>query len=92
MHGFLSLASTVLNETGKFEGEWVEMRLAHQPQGVRGMYNSATYLKHRRPMLQWWADYLGTMEAEGMLGRRAAGCPDRKKRSTHLAEAKWVPR
>lgn len=71
VHGFRSLASTVLNESGLFEGDWVEMQLAHQPQGVRGVYNSATYLKHRRPMLQWWADYLDTAEAKGL--RRAAG-------------------
>ena len=69
VHGFRSLASTVLNETGDFHPDWVEMQLAHQPQGVRGVYNSATYLKHRRPMLQWWADYLDEAEAKGMSGR-----------------------
>lgn len=68
VHGFRSLASTVLNESGLFEGDWVEMQLAHQPQGVRGVYNSAIYLKHRRPMLQWWADYLDQAEARGMAG------------------------
>lgn len=66
VHGFRSLASTVLNETGNFHPDWVEMQLAHQPQGVRGIYNSAIYLKHRRPMLQWWADYLDAAEAKGM--------------------------
>ncbi|WP_447763643.1 tyrosine-type recombinase/integrase [Sphingopyxis panaciterrae] len=66
VHGFRSLASTVLNETGDFHPDWVEMQLAHQPQGVRGVYNSAIYLKHRRPMLQWWADYLDDAEAKGV--------------------------
>lgn len=69
VHGFRGLASTVLNESGLFEGDWVEMQPAHQPRGVRGTYNSATYLPHRRPMLQWWADYLDQAEANGM-GRR----------------------
>jgi len=66
VHGFRSLASTVLNESGLFEGDWIEMQLAHQPQGVRGVYNSATYLSHRRPMLQWWADYLDGAEAKAV--------------------------
>ncbi len=69
VHGFRSLASTVLNESGLFEPDWIEMQLAHQPQGVRAAYNSATYLKHRRPMLQWWADYLDEAEAKGLSGR-----------------------
>lgn len=68
VHGFRGLASTVLNESGLFEPDWIEMQLAHQPQGVRGVYNSATYLKHRRPMLQWWADYLDEAEAKGTAG------------------------
>lgn len=73
VHGFRGLASTVLNESGLFEGDWVEMQFAHQPQGVRGAYNSATYLKHRRPMLQWWADYLDEAEAKGMSSLAALG-------------------
>lgn len=66
VHGFRSLASTVLNESGLFEPDWIEMQLAHQPQGVRGVYNSARYLAHRRPMMQWWADYLDAAETKGM--------------------------
>ena len=66
VHGFRSLASTVLNESGLFEPDWIEMQLAHQPQGVRGVYNAARYLAHRRPMLQWWADYLDAAEAKGV--------------------------
>ena len=58
-HGLRSCASTVLNETGLFEPDWVETQLAHAEQNkVRGAYNTALYLKHRRTMLQWWADYV----------------------------------
>lgn len=66
VHGFRSLASTVLNESGLFHPDWIEMQLAHQPQGMRGVYNSALYLAHRRPMMQWWADYLDEAEVKGM--------------------------
>ena len=58
VHGFRGLASTVLNESGLFEPDWIEVQLAHVQRGVRAAYNSARYLAHRRKMLAWWADYL----------------------------------
>ena len=65
VHGFRGLASTVLNESGEFSSDWIEMQLAHIPRGVRAAYNSARYLSHRRRMIQWWADYLDAAEAKG---------------------------
>lgn len=65
VHGFRSLASTVLNESGLFRPDWIELQLAHVPRGVRGIYNSARYLEHRRKMLKWWADYLDSAEGQG---------------------------
>lgn len=59
-HGFRSLASTVLNESG-FEPDVIERQLAHQESdAVRAAYNRAEYLPKRREMMQWWA---GWMEA-----------------------------
>lgn len=71
VHGFRGLASTVLNESGLFEPDWIEMQLAHTPRGVRAAYNSARYLAHRRKMLEWWADYLDAAEKRG-LGEHSA--------------------
>lgn len=65
VHGFRGLASTVLNETGEFEPDWIEVQLAHVPGGVRAAYNSARYLHHRRKMLEWWANYLDAAEKKG---------------------------
>lgn len=65
VHGFRGLASTVLNESGEFSSDWIEMQLAHMPRGVRAAYNSARYLEHRRRMLEWWANYLDAAELEG---------------------------
>jgi integrase len=65
VHGFRGLASTVLNESGLFEPDWIENQLAHTPRGVRAAYNSARYLIHRRKMMQWWADYLEAAETRG---------------------------
>lgn len=65
VHGFRGLASTVLNESGLFEPDWIEHQLAHVSRGVRAAYNSARYLSHRRNMMVWWADYLENAEKLG---------------------------
>ncbi|MGA7674936.1 MAG: integrase arm-type DNA-binding domain-containing protein [Rhizomicrobium sp.] len=58
-HGLRRCASTILNESGKFEPDWIETQLAHADDDkVRGAYNAAIYLPHRRRMLQWWADFV----------------------------------
>ena len=67
VHGFRGLASTVLNESGLFEPDWIEVQLAHVQRGVRAAYNSVRYLAHRRAMLAWWADYLETAERPNLL-------------------------
>lgn len=56
-HGWRGVASTILNENN-FNRDWVEMALAHAPQGVRHDYNKAQYLPQRREMLQWYSDHL----------------------------------
>lgn len=58
-HGFRSMASTRLNESGLWSVDAIERQLAHQEQdSVRAAYNYAEYLPERRRMMQWWADYL----------------------------------
>jgi integrase len=71
VHGFRGLASTVLNESGLFEPDWIEHQLAHTPRGVRAAYNSARYLAHRRKMIKWWADYLEEAEHRGRASERS---------------------
>ena len=61
VHGFRSLASTLLNERG-YNRDWIERQLAHSERnGVRAAYNYAEYLPERRRMMQEWADYLGQL-------------------------------
>lgn len=58
VHGFRSIASTLLNELG-YNRDWIERQLAHEEtNGVRAAYNYAEYLPERRRMMQEWADYL----------------------------------
>lgn len=67
-HGLRGTASTILNESGLFNKDWIELALAHQERdGVRAAYNSAQYLKQRREMLEWWALYLDNRRAEAAL-------------------------
>lgn len=58
-HGFRSMASTRLNESGLWSSDSIERQLAHiQGDSVRAAYNYAEYLPERKRMMQWWADYL----------------------------------
>ncbi len=54
-HGFRSIASTALHESGKFGSEVIEMQLAHlDGNRTRAAYNRAEYLKERRELMAWW--------------------------------------
>ncbi|AMK25870.1 MULTISPECIES: tyrosine-type recombinase/integrase [Sphingobium] len=80
VHGFRSVASTVLNEAGIFLPDWIELQLAHAPSGVRAVYNSALYLKQRREMLIWWANYLESAErASAAISIESMATPKQKK-------------
>jgi integrase len=61
-HGFRAVASTILNESGRFRADVIERQLAHcERNDVRGAYNRAEYLPERREMMQAWADMLDAM-------------------------------
>lgn len=79
VHGFRSVASTVLNESGLFMPDWIEMQLAHMPRGVRGVYNAARYLSHRRKMMEWWAQYLDAAEEAAPIALQGFSNPQRKQ-------------
>lgn len=58
-HGFRSLASTILNESGKWSRDAIERQLAHrETDRVREAYHRAEYLEERRRMMQWYSDHL----------------------------------
>ncbi|WP_110693268.1 tyrosine-type recombinase/integrase [Salinicola halophyticus] len=60
-HGSRHTASTLLREHG-WHRDLVEAQLAHQEEGVAGVYNQAAYLAKRRKMMQWYSDYLDALE------------------------------
>lgn len=56
-HGLRKIASTYLHEIGIMP-DVVEACLAHTIKGIRGVYNEADYLPHRKKALQKWGDYI----------------------------------
>lgn len=64
VHGFRSMASTLLNEQG-YNADWIERQLAHgERNSVRAAYNYAQHLPERRRMMQEWADYLDGLRCQ----------------------------
>ena len=58
-HGFRGMASTILNESGLWSVDAIELQLAHvEGNSVRAAYNEATMLPERTRMMQWYADEL----------------------------------
>ena len=66
IHGFRSMASTLLNEQG-YRPDVIEAQLSHGDKNlIRAAYNRAEYLPERRQMLEEWANYLdGLREQTG---------------------------
>lgn len=64
IHGFRSMASTLLNERG-FRPDVIEAQLAHgEKNAVRAAYNHAQYMDERRAMMQAFADMLDSLRAD----------------------------
>lgn len=58
-HGFRAMASTLLNESGKWNPDAIERALAHGDEDrVRAAYHRGAHWKERIEMAQWWSDYL----------------------------------
>ena len=58
-HGFRAMASTLLNESGKWHPDAIERALSHRDTDkVRAAYDRGTHWKERVEMAQWWSDYL----------------------------------
>ncbi len=65
-HGFRTSASSLLNESGKWNPDAIERALAHMVAGsVRRIYNQSAYWAERVAMAQWWSDYLDELREGG---------------------------
>ena len=62
VHGFRTIADTILNESRKWHPDVIELQLAHQEGNkVRRVYNRAEHLDERRKMMRWWADHVDSL-------------------------------
>jgi integrase len=62
-HGFRSIASTLLNESGKWNPDAIERQLAHREgNGVRAAYARGEYWAERVSMMGWWARHLAELK------------------------------
>ncbi|MDZ4139874.1 MAG: integrase arm-type DNA-binding domain-containing protein [Erythrobacter sp.] len=58
-HGFRAMASTLLNESGKWHPDAIERALAHgDSDRIRAAYHRGAHWKERVVMAQWWSDHL----------------------------------
>lgn len=74
-HGFRAMASTLLNESGKWNPDAIERALAHgDTDKVRAAYHRGAHWQERVEMAQWWSDYLDQLRK----GADVVPFPDRK--------------
>jgi len=65
-HGFRAMASTLLNECGKWHPDAIERALAHgDADKVRAAYHRGAHWDERVEMMQWWSDYLDQLRGGG---------------------------
>jgi len=58
-HGFRGLASTLMNEKGRFHPDVIERQLSHKERNkIRRAYDHSLHLEERHRLMQWWGDYL----------------------------------
>jgi integrase len=63
-HGFRAMASTLLNEMGKWNPDAIERQLAHvEGNAVRRAYTRGEYWNERVTMMQDWSDYLDQLRS-----------------------------
>lgn len=58
-HGFRAIATTLLNESGKWSPDAIERALSHgERDSVRAAYHRGAHWEERVQMAQWWSDHL----------------------------------
>jgi integrase len=72
-HGFRAAASSMLNESGKWNADAIEAQLAHiDGNSVRRAYARAEFWDERVKMMAWWADKLDRIRLGGDIIRPAS--------------------
>lgn len=70
-HGFRTSASSLLNESGKWNPDAIERALAHMVPGIiRRIYNQSAYWAERVEMAQWWSDFIEGLRQDSNVSNR----------------------
>jgi len=63
-HGFRATASTLLNESGKWNPDAIERALSHADSNqIRATYHRGSHWEERVNMTQWWSDHLDMLRS-----------------------------
>jgi integrase len=66
-HGFRAMASTLLNESGRWTPDAIERQLAHlDSNAVRRIYSRGEYWEERVRMMQAWSDELDRLRTDAV--------------------------
>jgi integrase len=58
-YGFRATASTLLNESGKWQPDAIERALAHRDsEAARGTHSRGQYWEERIRMAKWWSNHI----------------------------------
>lgn len=75
-HGFRAMASTLLNESGKWSYDAIERALAHgDTDKVRAAYHRGTHWNERLTMAQWWSNLLDDLRSAWITPAVLKGMP-----------------
>lgn len=70
-HGFRAMASTLLNESGKWHPDAIKRALAHgDTDKARAAYHRGVHWDERVKMAQWWSDYLDELRSGQLREKR----------------------
>ena len=73
-HGFRAMATTILNESGKWHPDAIERQLGHvEGNDVRRAYVRGEHLAERVKMMGYWSDRLDELQADGRVVHRRFG-------------------
>jgi integrase len=73
-HGFRAMASTLLNEMGRWNPDAIERQLAHvEGNAVRRAYSRGEYWDERVQMMQSWSDELDRLRKTREPEKRGVG-------------------
>ena len=62
-HGFRAMFATIANDQSDFSREIIDAQLAHKVgDSVSQVYNRTNYLEKRKDLVQWWSDWLDSIE------------------------------